>query len=630
MSERVVFALAITIRSPFMFQGLVNTRLGVDVANLRNERGRPIIPRDQVSGILRMAMETLGGAPAWRGGANGKARPGRAASVVGEADIVRLFGEASKPVQPNHPEHDRPERGRLHFGDLEADREAEHGVTTRIEIDDVLGAVKAGALQVIELVATVGTDVTFEGEVTLDADSVLGAERVEGVLRKVLRIIPAIGAFKSAGFGEVVDTNVKIRRRSSLSVAKSFTSSGGETRRAFRITFDRPILVDARRVTDNLFVGCDIVPGAAFKGALAEQLRSADVDPEKDPLWTEALAGLRVSHGFPENDSLVPFGFPVPASTLCGYPDGTRTFGDALLAEPRSSGADGDGFVFGDARKPTLGLFPIDWKADEFSAFAHEGQRFPKYDTLTELPRTHVAIDPDDLVAIDQQLYGTIAKGVLRDPSGKQRSWRVVVDAENVPAECRESLFALWSAGLGPIGRTGAFAAVSEIGSAQTEKDRFDGLRLASPPQADPASADLFAVTLLTPTLMIDPRGTRDERSQYANFWALACGAELVDLFATRSLAGGYIATRRRVYGKAYYPFVLTDAGSVFLLRNPDVPRLTMLLRHGLAPVAISDGRGGTIRLDWRNCPYLPENGFGEFACNLVDHAALAQRVTRV
>jgi hypothetical protein len=628
MNERVTFALSIKVRSPFMFQGLVNVRLGVDAACLRSERDRPIIPAEQVRGVLRMAMDVLGGMPAWRAEKNGQPRQGRAPSVIAEAEIACLFGEKSKPEEESHGEHNRPERGCLHFNDLEADREAEPGVTTRIEIDDVLGSVKTGALQVVELVATVGTDVTFSGMVILDADTHIDVTRVETALRKALKIVPAIGAFKSAGFGEVVGSDISIQSRVSVPPAAVSAWPGDETRRAYRVTFDRPILVDAMRLTDNLFVGRDVIPGAAFKGALAERLRAAGVDPERDLTWASALKRLRVSHGFPENADRKPFGFSIPASVLCGYPNNTLAFGDALLAAPQSATRGSDGFVFGTANNPVRGSFPVDWKSKEFAGFA-DGTRFPRSEMLPEWARIHVQISPDTLIAKDQQLFGMIAKGVRR-ASKVARAWRVVLDAENVAPECRKALFDLWQAGLGPLGRTNAFATMTEISVSDPVLDAFDGLRRAPPPVPIAAMEDLYAVALITPAILIDPLSKKDERQQYADFWASVCGADLVDLFASRSLAGGYIAIRRRVYGKAYYPFVLTEAGSVFLLQKPDMAKLTELLRFGLQTPQLTDGAGNKIVLSWRNCPYVRENGYGEIACNLVDHAALAQGVTRV
>ena len=45
MSQVARLEISLTLRSPFMFQGLANSRLGVDAAFLRDERGRACHPR---------------------------------------------------------------------------------------------------------------------------------------------------------------------------------------------------------------------------------------------------------------------------------------------------------------------------------------------------------------------------------------------------------------------------------------------------------------------------------------------------------------------------------------------------------------------------------------------------------
>jgi hypothetical protein len=76
-------------------------------------------------------------------------------------------------------------------------------------------------------------------------------------------------------------------------------------------------------------------------------------------------------------------------------------------------------------------------------------------------------------------------------------------------------------------------------------------------------------------------------------------------------MAGGYLGTRRRAFGSGtYFPFVLTNEGSVFTLEiSSEDARQALLhaLRFGL-PVPPFGARP----LTWRNCPYVPENGYGE------------------
>lgn len=389
MSEIVRLSVALTLRSPFMFQGLANAMLGIDAAHLRDESGRPIIPAYQIKGVLRAACEVL---------------KKRAPDIAPEALFKRLFGAGS----PEHTENDfesynRPARGLLIAGDLAADLpKKSDAATTRIEIDDETGAAKSGALQVVELVAPFGKEVAFKGEFVLLAKAGVDPEKVETLLSRALALVPAIGAFKSAGFGEVTGSAVKIldRKDATLPVAPAGGGTMQQGRLAYRVTFDRPILVDAGRVTDNLFEGAAVVPGAAFKGALAGRLKLARADFERDDGWEEALANLRISHAFPENDAGELSGLPLPASLYGWFDGGTPKTADALLRDLTSPGQV-RGFVATVNGPPIAPAHPVDWKGDDFS-------------DLPPQPRTHVSIDAETLVATDQASFTTVAQGVLR------------------------------------------------------------------------------------------------------------------------------------------------------------------------------------------------------------------------
>lgn len=631
MSEIVRLSVALTLRSPFMFQGLANAMLGIDAAHLRDERGRPIIPADQIKGVLKAACVVLE-----------KHAPSLAPDVKRTPNdrpkrlLERLFGAVSPDhIENNFESYDRPDRGLLIAGDLAASLpEKSELTTTRIEIDDETGAVKSGALQVVELVAPFGKEVEFTGTFTLLAEDGVDPERAETLLSRALALVPAIGAFKSAGFGEVTASKVKI-----AADPKDAALPGGGTiqedrlRLAYRVTFDRPILVNAERVTDNLFAGAAVVPGAAFKGALAGMMKLAVADPEAGGDWGKSLAALRISHAFPENDDGELSGLPLPASLL-SWPDGGETnFADALLLGDLSPQVPVSGFTTmvrdpeDNTLRPMAPLHPLDWKGDSFS----DGRRFPKPVGLPPQPRTHVSIGADTLVAKDQDLFTTVAQGVLLKDRTTERKWRVVMDFQDVEnPEHRAILRQLIEGGLVPVGRTGAFACFKPVTMDDPPNDakRLGRLRLAQAPGALAVAGhpDLYALTLVTPALLTDPQSEASIEQQYKCHIEVATGGTLLRHYTIRRLAGGYIATRRRPYGKTYYPFVLTDAGSVFLIKGGDAAKLASIARSGLPPVVLSNAEP----LTWKNCPYLRENGYGEAAFSLVDHANLAAEASHV
>ena len=131
-----------------------------------------------------------------------------------------------------------------------------------------------------------------------------------------------------------------------------------------------------------------------------------------------------------------------------------------------------------------------------------------------------------------------------------------------------------------------------------------------------------------TPAFLFDPRDQRPLRELYASYWASACpGASLVDFFASQTLAGGYLGHRRRAFGdNVIYPFVLTQPGSVFLLEGEIGEALNGLLRSGLPVTKMVDGRP----LSWVNCPYMPENGYGEISVDYLADAGMAAKLVEV
>ena len=599
MKTRAVFAITLAVRSPFLFRALTGAMLGVDAAQLRDQDGCAIIPSDQVRGVLRQALNYLGEA---------------APAVIAAGQIETLLGNLSpKQGSPKYREPDEPDRSSLIFSDLRA-AGCDGGAveTTRIEIDEETGAVKTGHVQVIELAAPYGAEVAFEGEIVAFADPGT-LDALKEALGKALAIIPAIGAYKSAGFGEIVHEQSGIDFKEGHALAMPAAAPRGDLRRAYWVTFDRPILVDAARVADNTFLGSAIIPGSTFKGALAQRLAYAGEDPEHGT-YSKALSGIRFSHAFPEARDGRPSGAPFPLS-LVGLKS-SNMIGDALDV-PYGKGAQIDG------ESP---LFVADWKPG-LSLEAEKRLGWPHYEAPEPMARTHTAIDEEG-VAAEEQLYTTVALSVLRPEGWAEpgpRRWLFVADGSRVEDQekCAQ-LFALLEQGLEPLGKTNARAKLTPAGSA-----------IAALPCAIPIHGreTQFTVVLKTPAIIADALGDGDVQEQYERYFREQCpAAALKSFFASQRLAGGYHATRRRPYGSAYYPFVLTEPGSVFLLEaesgaaNAVQERLSDLARDGLPLPPLKHAAS----LNWRNCPFVPENGFGEIAVDYLSDASTASLLERV
>lgn len=592
---RAELEIVLTLRSPFIFQGLRSPLLGIDVAHLRDEAGRPIIPGDQVKGVLRASAKLLST---------------EAPGVLSPTTHAEVFGpeatDTDDEIKVKRTKADRLKD--LIVPDLVAASLTPWAFdeTTRIEIDDELGAAKTGQIVVAELVAPFGAEVAFKGRATLFASRGEVASIV-AALSKALRLIPSIGAFKTAGFGEVV------AEKSSIALIGTATdlllpalprSQSATGPRLYRVTFDRPLLVDAEWVADNAFEGAAVIPGAVFKGALAQRLRRGGLDPSS----LTALSQLRLSHAFPEASGRIG-GLRLPLSLVAAAKDGNILLGDALDV-PMGEGALLDN---------SAALFVPDWK-DAFFTEAKSALGLPDYDEPRRIPRTHTAIDENG-AARDQMLFTTIARSHL-ETAGQPRGWILRAD----PATSGEAaaLITLMEDGLDGIGKTNARATFAAMPSPPADAG-------AVAPIAG-RSGD-FALVLRTPALIVDPLAGRPVTALYGDYFnGVLPDADLVSFFAQQRMAGRYAAKHHRPYGSTYYPFVLTEPGSVFLLRAKPSreselqKKLEGLLQSGLPLTALSNASP----LDWRNCPYVPENGFGAFTADHLSNASHASLLGRV
>jgi len=575
MTERITLELTVTVRSPFLFRGLAGGLVGLDAAQLRDEDDKPVLPGTQLQGVLKESLEDLAAA---------------APDIIARQEVSRLFGRGS-PEFKDAGEYDRPERGCILVGDLMATLAKTDEETTRIEIDDASGSARSGHLQVVELVAPFGTEVGFDGNIVVfwpDGQS----GRIVAALNKALKLIPAIGAFKSAGFGEINNQRSGAKVKEIRRLAIGATLAGAQERYGFKLKFDRPFLVNTRRVAENAFIGAEIVPGAALKGALARKLELAG---GKQALaeYEAALTALVISHAFPANLEGKPGGEPLPHSMIAAS-DGSR-FGDALC--PGGPGLGRGAMIEG---RPAW--FQSDWKEGWFEAAATVLGR-AEYASPAPLPRTHTAIDERG-VAAETQLYTGIARSP-RDPADTSgaRGFLFTIDLCNVPEtekERAQRLVAFLAEGLDGIGRTGATASF----------ERWQAGDAAATAKPVAGHSNLFAVVLRTPAVLTDPLTTLTAAEAYADYWRREVrGARLVDFCARQDLAGGSLAMRRRPWRGTYHPFVVTAAGSAFLLEGDIAQQLDHLIRPGL-PLPVFGG--GADPLDWRNCPFVPQNGFGE------------------
>lgn len=582
MPNRVVYDLSLAVRSPFMFEGLVNDRLGIDSAFIRGEKGEPIVPAAQIKGVLRDALEHLAATT----------------RLITPKEIDQLFGLASAS---DAEEQDKPIRGLAYFADLSAGNETEASSITRIAIDDETGAVETGHLQVVELAAPLGATAIFTGRLIVRYPDGVDEARTEKALAAAIRLIPSIGAYKSAGFGEVLPSESSLKRQKASGLA--LANKAGAVRGVYEVSFDRPILVDTVRQTDNAFSSSTIVPGSAFKGALAERLKLSGDDPEKrDGKFHDALGRLRVSHARPlapdHAKRVVVADLPIPQSLFYVKTDEGYLVADAIAASGPAKGV----LFKGITTAPQQVATAKDSVQEDFRKALGLPALFGK------LVRTHVGINEDadgkrielgkrSFTAADEKLYSTSMIGV------RDRVWRFSVDGSRIADQALAAqLVSAFSEDLDGIGRTAATASFRAISAAN---------------QVTVPDGPIVDILLLSPAVLFDPvEGEQVTQKSlaalYDSYFETMLGAKLVNYFARPVFAGQYPAIRRRPYGKAYYPFMQTKAGAVFRVSLPDDKARQALgeaLQFGM-PVPELGGRAVT----WQTCPFMPENGYGEIA----------------
>jgi len=639
---RYHYKVTLCVRAPFLFPGLHSGALGVDATALRDLKNRPLIPGDQLRGVLK---EALGDLPPAIFPAEDVPEAADSPEDNKTKFLARLFGQKSQKEEHEGADNS-PQRGQIFIRDLCASRMmrdpdatrptitdlCQEGLHTRIAIDPKTGAVTEGALQMVALVAPMGAGVLFEGSLTLFAPEVF-QDRITDVLKKALALIGSIGAMKTPGFGEVLQAQSALTLESCVALRTITAPAAAEGQRyRLNVTFDRPILVDSTKMAENVVASAAVIPGAAFKGALAcRLLRDTPEALSVDGDIGRALDGLSFSHAWPLNAKGQRLNVPLPLSLIAAETAQGILVGDAL------SLADGAGALLGN--KPAL--FSGDWK-DHIWPEAAEKAGWPQGACAPLLPRTHTAIHPESGTALDEMLFTTLLRSETywdeNDQTVKAQSWQLEVDASLMAQEDQpwgEALIALLQKeGLDGFGGTGArasFALASEDA--------------VMPPEPTPiyGKEHHYAVMLETAAILFHPQKAWPKeraattastpRAVYGAYFAEHIpSAALCGFFAQQAWAGGYLARRRRVYGASiYFPFVVTQPGSIFVLKITEKKgrdKLAQFLRSGLPHAPLAEGA-----VDWQQSPFVPENGYGRISTHYLsqpEQANLREGVTDV
>lgn len=263
----VRFQIELKLRAPFLFKSGASLPLGLDAATLTAEDGSAMIPGSHLRGHLRHAWEEFADF-----------------GVLDPAWVREWLGSESASDS-----QDAPSRGRLDFdaywravpaggiGALRRDQwmslpaaravqSRDVPVRFRVRIDDETGVADAGALQLIGQTHPAGTDVSFVGSITVRNIGKAQQQDLQQRLEQALEWIPALGALKGIGFGQLIAANVKAEAVSVASMDCSQFSSAERLGLSFAL--DRPYCFGARAIESNRFESVPYVPGGALRGAL--------------------------------------------------------------------------------------------------------------------------------------------------------------------------------------------------------------------------------------------------------------------------------------------------------------------------------------------------------------------------
>ncbi|GAK51376.1 hypothetical protein U14_02619 [Candidatus Moduliflexus flocculans] len=618
LRQRFELTITLTIRGPFITGSGTDAARGFDLMFSRNANDTDtfVLRASHVKGKLREAIRDM-----------------QSAGLLTDFALNYYFGQPSDTGV-------LPRRGQCRFHDFSLISPKQPETTpslTRVRIDTDTGTAKENALITIEQWLRTGEASVWEGRLDVWASDDRDAETVRQSVLLGLKWITHFGAMKGSGYGRVERVKVEMKRIEPDSVF-SAALPAPETL-TLQLTFDEELLIGSILRGTNFLESRAVIPGGVIKGALARFLN--DLCGSQEPTVTGRNASvtkhfpelathfhrLRVSHAFPACPGTTTRPVTVPFSLV---KDDNGVERDLALAFSKGK-TPGDILLQG--RAP---FYQIDWKeGDDAPIKAQFG-----WADVSFCNTTRTAIERDTRAAEEEQLY-TYQYVLPEDAHDNKIPWRASIRLpQPQPGEITEEevralaqqLIAALNAGWRDLGkRDSRFTLQVTPGAAAPHCPRHASGYFA--PTDDP-SVKQAIIVLQTDALLFDPHavshGNFDPaerlRALYKEYWhhVTEHTCEMSGYFARQTMAGRYLVTRFRP-DIAYYPYILTEAGSVFALRTRDWEKAQQHLerfeRQGLPlPQTMQTEPGKQGSALWEACPFTPEDGFGEICINLDWH----------
>ena len=603
MMQRYTCSISLIVLGPFLTAATGPDRYGVDKSAYRDHLKRLVIPSSHLKGKLRSSLEEL--EPFF--------------DPADQFDLKGLFGTKSDEGSYE------PLPATFRFGDLVSSIDPDNEETrTRVTINRASQTAKQNLLREVEDLFPSGTEICFNGEVTFSAPDLRAATRLASLVRLGLQWLATVGAEKGVGFGRLKSVQVSAPSKKNTSANPAL--AGTTNALHLRITAHEPLLaggIKSRRT--NYIASRQELSGGLIKGALAAALNEAHgVFPVTKPLDASCatefpgfdalvrnFSAIRVTHALP-----VLAGWPRPVRLPLSAVECNGSISDVALSKesvPLVDGCHSPAYQ-GDAKKldPYIGLakpaelFVTRSEINDVSQRTAEGQLFT-YQFYA--PHTDEE-QPQPIEWVCNVNFDSILEPSERAAARQQFATAVHLHLHR----------------LGKLGRSVTVAA-------------NDGLATPAAHNHDIIEDGLVLVTLQSSAIMLDPAEVRslplgmDLHEAYAKYWQdLSEGSlELIDFFAHQGFEGGYLyhrylgAAERADHPNRYRPYYLTLDGSLFKLQVVDEEKaiavLTRWLSGGLPlPKWALDEYGKYNRAIWKNCPFVPENGYGEIAVNLNWH----------
>lgn len=602
MTVQATIILNLDICGPFLCSGTAPVSWGFDSTFDRDYLGRPYIDRSHIKGKLREAMKEIG---------------------TPINDLDKWFGKEG-PM----------ENGNIFFSDLRLkDTELEkkllktpaRKILHRIAMDNENHVVKSGALQVMENAFPGGREAdeseksyTWKGTISYVAFDDDDAKKIHEEISLGLKWMARLGAEKGIGFGRMKSVDAELMKPVAIDLKHS-PAAKQSPHLTLSITTDDVLMLGDIRIKANYQDSKDYITGSAIKGALAQALNTACgvefpaktlIDEKNDkvkkhfPNLVACLPKIRFTHAFPSTTDKRPVIIPYSVVSVDG-----KHCDVALHKEP---------MFFGDQ----LPSFQIDWKEGDY----------PKPDvfgwaTPLKFAKTRTAIEDRTRRADDGRMF-TYQYVCPRDEEGTPISWIGGIYLDGIPKNDLPALQGELECALGQLRYLGKRASLVK---AKIKTDEPGQYKPVVPfKQLDTPAKDIAVVALQSDALMVKAedliaKGQTAEGLDelYKAYWKEITGGacELSHFFAMQKIRGGFLRLNKKKQNESYYPYYLTEAGSVFVLTIKKIEaqqKFQEWKQKGLPlPRWAVDAYAENSENVWKRCPYVPENGYGEVAINM-------------